>query len=146
MWVVVAGITAHWRLVIIYENHWLWIPAATLFGLGIWFYSHSSKDFSARQLGGLPEVVAGPCEQRLVTTGIRAHVRHPVYLAHLCEMLAWSVGTGLAVCYGLTMFAMITGAVMIRLEDEELGQRFGEEYQRYKAQVPAIVPKLVGWE
>ena len=27
-------------------------------------------------------------DQRLVTSGIRARVRHPVYLAHLCEMLA----------------------------------------------------------
>jgi len=142
MWVVVAGMTVHWREVRLYDNSWLWIPAVALFASGMWLYSQSSKDFSARQLGGTPEIVAGHREQRLVTTGIRAHVRHPVYLAHLCEMLAWSFGTGLAVCYGLTAFAVITGAVMIRMEDAELEQRFEEEYRQYKARVPAVVPKL----
>ena len=142
MWVVVAAMTAHWRAVGLYDNSWLWIPAAALFASGIWLYLQSSRDFSARQLGGVPEVVAGRHEQRLVTTGIRAHVRHPVYLAHLCEMLAWSVGTGLVACYGLTAFAVITGAVMIRMEDAELERRFGVEYDQYKVRVPAVVPKL----
>ena len=142
MWVVVAGMTAHWPTVRLYDNSWAWIPATALFASGIWLYSQSGKNFSARQLGGMPEVVAGRHEQRLVTTGIRAHVRHPVYLAHLCEMLAWSIGTGVVVCYGLTAFAVVTGAVMIRMEDAELAQRFEEEYQQYKARVPALLPKL----
>ncbi len=84
----------------------------------------------------------GHREQRLVTSGIRAHIRHPVYLGHLCEMLAWSVGTGLAVCYGLTAFALVTGAIMIRLEDRELEQRFGEAYREYRRQVPAVLPRV----
>jgi protein-S-isoprenylcysteine O-methyltransferase Ste14 len=145
MWLAAAGITVHWRAVKLYDNSWLWIPAAALFASGIWLYWQSSKNFTAQQLGGLPEVVAGGHQQRLVTTGIRAHMRHPVYLAHLCEMLAWSLGTGLAVCYGLTVFAVITGAIMIRMEDAELELRFEEEYRQYKARVPAAVPKLNRW-
>jgi protein-S-isoprenylcysteine O-methyltransferase Ste14 len=89
-----------------------------------------------------PELQVEHREQRLVTTGIRARVRHPVYLGHLCEMLAWSVGTGLIVCWLLTGFAMITGAVMIRMEDAELEKRFGEEYLIYRNEVPAILPRL----
>lgn len=140
MWIVIAVFTARWRQIALYSTGWSWMPAIGLFGAGFWLYAHSSKNFSARQLGGIPEVVAGHSEQRLVTTGVRAHVRHPVYLAHLCEMLAWSIGTGLAVCYGLTVFAVITGAVMIRMEDEELRKRFGEQYVAYKKRVPAILP------
>ena len=98
-------------------------------------------NFGKQQLYGLSELKAGGAEQRLVTTGIRAKVRHPVYLAHLCEMLAWSVGTGLAACYGLTTLAVVTGAVMIRKEDAELEGRFGEEYRRYCESVPALIPK-----
>jgi hypothetical protein len=52
-------------------------------------------------------------------SGIRSRVRHPIYLGHLCEMLAWSLGTGLAVCWLLTAWAIATGALMIRLEDAE---------------------------
>jgi len=142
MWIIVALVTVRWRHVALYSSVWLWFPAVGPFGAGFWLYAHSSKNFSARQLGGVPEVLAGHAEQRLVTTGIRTHVRHPVYLAHLCEMLGWSLGTGLAVCYGLTAFAVLTGGVMIRMEDRELEARFGEEYQRYRARVPAVVPTL----
>jgi protein-S-isoprenylcysteine O-methyltransferase Ste14 len=77
-----------------------------------------------------------------VTTGIRARVRHAVYLAHLCEMLACSVGTGLAVCYALAAFGMITGAIMIRMEDTELAERFGATFEAYKKSVPAVLPKF----
>jgi protein-S-isoprenylcysteine O-methyltransferase Ste14 len=57
-------------------------------------------------------------------------------------MLAWSAGTGLAVCWALTAFAIITGAVMIRMEDEELAKRFEGEYLAYRNKVPAILFRL----
>jgi len=56
-------------------------------------------------------------------------------------MLAWSLGSGLAVCFVLTAIAISTGALMIALEDRELESRFGEDYQRYKSNVPAIFPR-----
>ena len=65
-----------------------------------------------------------------------------MYLAHLCEMLAWSVGTGLAVCWGLMAFAIVTGGVMIRMEDGELEQRFGDAYRAYSNSVPAVFPRV----
>jgi protein-S-isoprenylcysteine O-methyltransferase Ste14 len=141
MWAAMAGITARWHDVVLYRTDWLWIPASLLFAVGIFIYSRSGKNFSAKQLGGLPEVYSGNGEQRLVTEGIRARVRHPVYLAHLCEMLAWSIGTGLAVGWGLTAFAVITGAVMIRMEEAELEKRFGAEYVAYRKEVP-MLPRL----
>jgi len=142
MWMLAAAITAPWRKVLIYENQWWWIPAGALFSVGLMLYKFSHSGFTLAQLGGLPEVRRAHGEQRLVTTGIRARVRHPVYLGHLCEMLAWSVGTGLAVCWALTAFAIMTGAVMITMEDQELEKRFGEEYRRYRFSVPAVVPKI----
>jgi protein-S-isoprenylcysteine O-methyltransferase Ste14 len=142
MWAVGALVTAPWRRLAFYQNIWMWLPALALFALGIWLYARSGANFSTEQLSGIPEMRAGESEQRLVTTGIRARVRHPVYLAHLCEMLAWSVGTGLVVCFGLMAFAMITGAVMIRAEDHELERRFREPYRKYREMVPAILPKL----
>jgi protein-S-isoprenylcysteine O-methyltransferase Ste14 len=57
-------------------------------------------------------------------------------------MLAWSAGTGLAVCWLLTAFAVITGAVMIRMEDAELEKRFGDSYRGYRRSVPAVLPRV----
>jgi len=142
MWIGVGCLTGPWRHVHIYATAWTWLPAAALFAVGIFLYSQSGAHFSWRQLGGLPELLPNQREQRLVTTGIRSRVRHPVYLGHLCELLAWSVGTGLVVCWSLTAFAVITGAVMIRMEEAELEKRFGTEYSRYQRSVPAVLPKM----
>jgi len=142
MWIVLGFLTAPWRHIALYTVPWTSIPAVLLFATGIWIYSQSVKQFSRAQLGGLPEVVFGHGEQRLVTVGIRSRVRHPVYLGHLCEMLAWSIGTGLAVLYALTAFGILIGTIMIRLEDAELEQRFGDEYLAYRRQVPAVLPRL----
>ena len=142
MWVGIGAITGQWRNVALYSAVWSWIPAVVLFAIGIFLYTRSGAHFSWAQLGGLPEVRANHGDDRLITTGIRARVRHPVYLGHLCEMLAWSVGTGLLVCWLLTAFAIATGAVMIRMEDAELQRRFGVEFARYREKVPAVVPRF----
>src|SRR5260370_23062121 len=106
MWIVAAASTAPWRGVLLYESRWSWIPAGVLFCCGLLLYKLSHSSFTLAQLGGLPEIRRQHSQQPLVTTGIRAHVRHPVYLAHLCEMLAWSLGTALAVCWTLTALAI----------------------------------------
>jgi len=142
MWIIVALITSPWRRTVLYHTYWTWIPALVLFAVGFYLYSQSIGSFSAKQLGGIPEVHGRNREQRLVTTGIRSRLRHPVYLAHLCEMLAWSLGTGLLVCWGLTAFAAGTGALMLRMEDAELEKRFGADYARYRERVPALLPRL----
>jgi len=146
MWIGMGLLTGPWRKLALYATAWTWIPAAVLFIAGIYLYSRSGAHFSWSQLGGLPElrnnVRADNQNQRLVTTGIRARVRHPVYLGHLCEMLAWSLGTGVAVCWLLTAFAIATGAVMIRMEDAELEKRFGEDYRQYRLAVPAVLPRI----
>jgi protein-S-isoprenylcysteine O-methyltransferase Ste14 len=142
MWLLLGAITAYWRELTVYHQLWTWIPAATLFCAGLLLYKLSHSKFTLKQLGGLPEILPDHSQQILVTTGIRARVRHPVYLGHLCEMLAWSVGTGLAVCWALTAFAIVTGTVMINMEDKELENRFGEEYRRYRSKVPAVLPTM----
>ena len=142
MWIAVGALTAPWRSVAPYSTPWASLPAAVLFVAGFLIYRSAGAHFSWSQLGGLPEVHAGNQQQRLVTEGIRSRVRHPIYLGHLCEMLAWSIGTGVSVCWLLTGFAIMTGAVMIRMEDAELEKRFGDEHTAYRKHVPAVLPRI----
>ena len=87
---------------------------------GLSIYRSASQGFDRAKVSGLAELELGQHEQRLVITGIRTQVRHPIYLGHLCEVMGWTLGTGsLALC-GLLVFAVITGAIMIRQEDAEL--------------------------
>lgn len=143
MWIIVAAITFRWRNLQLYRNILTWIPAVGLLCVGVILYRLAHHKFTLAQLGGLPELSRNSSEQPLAITGIRARIRHPVYLAHLCEMLAWSLGSGLAVCWALTALAILTGAIMIRAEDNELERRFGEEYRRYRASVPALFPNVM---
>lgn len=142
MWVGAGALTGPWRTVQLYSTPWSWAIAVLLFLMGIYVYSCAGAHFSLAQLGGLPEIRTGHQDDRLVTTGIRARVRHPVYLAHLCEMLAWSMGTSLLVCWLLTGFAVVTGAVMVGMEDAELEERFGEQFRDYRRRVPTLLPRF----
>ncbi len=142
MWIALALLTRPWRRVHIYETNWSWAVAALLFAMGIYIYSQARRQFTATLLSGRPELEVERHPQTLVTGGIRDRVRHPIYLGHLVELLGWAAGTGLAVVYALLVFAVLTGWFMIRLEDRELEQRFGEPFRDYKRRVPAILPRI----
>lgn len=143
MWVALIAITWRFKNFYFYSSPWAWLPAAGLFSLGAWTYLKAGAAFSLKQLSGVPELYSNHGDQRLIKTGIRQFVRHPIYLAHLIEMLAWSVGSGLAICYALMALGVITGAVMIRAEDAELERRFGDEFRQYAATVPAVLPRAL---
>ena len=140
MWLAVGAITWPWRHVLLYDSPFSWLAAAPFFAAGFYLYHRGRARFSFAQLVGRPEVQGDGFEQRLVTTGIRARVRHPVYLGHLCELIGWSVGTGLVVTWGLAAFAVITGAIMIHMEDDELERRFGSAFIDYRRKVPSLIP------
>jgi protein-S-isoprenylcysteine O-methyltransferase Ste14 len=131
-----------WRNIALYRLLWTWIPAAALILAGAFIYTRARYDFSTDQVLGRSELEPHRHEQRLNTSGIRARVRHPYYLGHLCELLGWTIGTGLLVLYALAIFAVVTGALMIAAEERELESRFGQSYRDYKQRVPAILPRL----
>ena len=130
------------RFVHLYVTWFAWVPAAILFLLGLSIYRTAFRSFHHTQVSGLAELEPGRHRQRLVTSGIRSRVRHPIYLGHLCEIIGWCIGTGLIALYVLALFAVLTGAVMIRVEDSELEARFGEAYREYRARVPAVIPRV----
>ncbi len=130
------------RLARYYSTWATWVPAAFLFWTGFSIYSAAFKSFDRAQVSGLAELEPGQHRQELVTSGIRARVRHPIYLGHLCEILAWCVGTGLIALFALAGFAIITGTLMIRIEDRELEARFGKPYRAYRRAVPAVIPRF----
>ena len=144
LWIAAGALTAPWRRAVFYTRPLMWAPAVVLIALGLWIYSRARVQFSADQVLGRSELQPGLHEQRLHTAGIRARVRHPYYLGHLCELLGWTLGTGLVVLYVLTGVAVVTGALMLRLEDAELERRFGEPYRAYRQRVPAFFPRFRG--
>jgi protein-S-isoprenylcysteine O-methyltransferase Ste14 len=138
MMAFIYSVTWPWRQAVLYRAPFAWLASVFLFGAAIVIYHRSRLGFSHGPLVGRNGWNARR-GRRLVTSGIRQEVRHPIYLAHLCMLLAWTVGSGGIVLYGLTILALLTGWPMIRQEEAELESRFGDEYCAYRRAVPAAL-------
>jgi len=82
-------------------------------------------------------------EHELVTTGAYARVRHPIYLAFICVMVLvlfisanWVIGLS-----GLLLVISIPAA-RVPIEERELSDRFGEQWESYRERTGAFLPRL----
>jgi protein-S-isoprenylcysteine O-methyltransferase Ste14 len=130
-----------WHAVRVYTKWWTWELALPFFAVGIRTYSRIRLGFG-RKLTGEAEVRPEEHEQKLVTTGLHARMRHPIYFAHLCNLSACAIGSGLLEPFVfLAVSLFLTFPLMIWLEERELEKRFGQSYRDYKREVP-LVPFL----
>ena len=138
-----AAFVLGWRFrhVHLYISWMSWIPAVLFLLMGFALYQAARQGFEREKIIGLAELAPARHPQQLITTGIRARVRHPFYLGHFCELFGWMLGTGSLALAGMVVFSLLTGAIMIRKEDDELEQRFGEPFRRYRKSVPAFLPR-----
>ncbi len=126
----------------IYEKPLMLVPGAGFIALGFYVYALALPGFGKIKVSGLAELEPDRHEQSLITSGIRSRVRHPIYLGHLLEVIGWALATGSMALFALLAFALISGALMLHLEDTELETRFGEPYRAYRRTVPAIIPRF----
>ena len=141
---IVLGLvlTWPWHRETLYDTPYAWLAAVPLFGAAISIFRRIKPHFTNQQLVGRNELAPDRFEQRLVTTGLHARVRHPIYGAHFLMLLGWTVGSGLLVGYAMLGFALVAGTLMITLEERELERRFGEPFREYKRRVPAFFPRF----
>lgn len=135
-------LTWPWHRETLYDTPYAWFGALPFFVAAMSIFRRVKAHFSNQQLVGRNELAPERFEQRLVTTGPFARVRHPVYSAHFLMLLGWTVGSGLLLCYAMVGFALVAGTLMITLEEHELEDRFGEPFREYKRRVPAFLPRL----
>jgi protein-S-isoprenylcysteine O-methyltransferase Ste14 len=145
IWLAIMAIfalaTFPWHEKQLYSTPLSWLVGFVFFVLAILGYRRS-KGFGRARLFGLAELAPERHEQRLITSGMHARVRHPIYLAHLCMLTAWTLGSGTVAMFALWLTGVVTGAIMIHMEDAELEERFGNEYREYRQRVPAVIPRF----
>jgi protein-S-isoprenylcysteine O-methyltransferase Ste14 len=111
-----------------------------LAGFGTIILVKSSKNYSLNKFLGFKPSVKD--DQNLVITGLYSKIRHPLYAGLVLIFLGYFVFAGTATA------AVHLGCLLIYLpfgiyfEEKNLVIQFGEAYQKYKAEVPAIIPKL----
>lgn len=97
---------------------------------------------SARTLGRQWRFDAGlNADHELVQSGAYRVVRHPIYASMLCMLL----GTGFLITpfprlVVAVMFFLIGLEIRVRIEDELLASRFGEQFRDYQRRVSAYLP------
>jgi protein-S-isoprenylcysteine O-methyltransferase Ste14 len=143
IWAVIifalGWVTWPWRSVRIYSSPWMWAPAALLFWFGLRTYAGIRSGFGTHKLSGEAELRPREHAQELVTTGLHARMRHPIYVAHLANLAGWAIGSGLMVSVILlAVSALSTFPLMIWMEEHELEKRFGQRFREYKARVPLV--------
>jgi methanethiol S-methyltransferase len=138
-----TAITWPWSAWRLYSTPWMWVPAAVLFAVGLRTYRRIFSEFGGHKLSGEAELRPEEHEQELVTTGLHASMRHPIYLAHLANLAGWTVGSGLVVNFALLALSLfVTFPLMIIIEERELLARFGDSYREYQSRVPALSVSL----
>ena len=116
-----------------------WHPVALpLLAAGYASYRLSGA-YRLPRAGGPPGMSQGMPE-RLVTDGVYARTRNPMYLGHLVFL------TGLALLTRSPVAVALLGALgpwygtRVAADERRLQQAFGEEFTRYAEQVPRWVP------
>ena len=85
--------------------------------------------------------------QKLVVRGIYRHVRNPMIVGVFCILLGEAVFFTSLWLLGWFAAAVLLNVTYIPLVEETgLAQRFGDDYLRYKENVPRWIPRLTPWE
>ena len=99
---------------------------------------------------GLAYIVRGGRDKKvyadtLVTNGIFAHCRNPLYLGNILIVSGLGVVADSAVFYFLGIpFFVLAYMAIIKAEENYLSGKFGEEYREYCKKVNSLIPGLSG--
>jgi protein-S-isoprenylcysteine O-methyltransferase Ste14 len=100
-----------------------------------------SRHLRFSTLGGVPELAPDRHPQPLLTEGIYSRIRHPRYLEVLLLMASLALIANNLASYVNWIIGIPSVLVIVRLEERELRDRFGAEYEAYCARVPRFVPR-----
>jgi protein-S-isoprenylcysteine O-methyltransferase Ste14 len=115
------------------EAYWIGVAllaAGILFA--VWARVHLGRNWS-----GTVTVKEG---HELIRSGPYGLVRHPIYTGLICAVLGTAIASGTV--RALVGLSVITLSLLLKLRTEEgfMRETFPGEYERYCAQVPALVP------
>ena len=118
---------------------WLMLLAVPAAVLGVRIARARRRHLTQRILVGVPEISSSD-KGRLITNGIYGRVRNPRYLEFILlsfVYVAFANYSGVWLLYALTFPAI---HLVVLLEEPELRERFGAEYEEYCRRVPRYVP------
>ena len=124
------------------DNRWTTIAGWLIILAGVAVIYLAMRPYDTAEFIGLraPEHAAGL--GNLSTDGLNAYVRHPLYFGTLLCLWGYLLETASGNALVLALVGTIYIYVGARLEERKLIAAFGEEYRRYRASTPMLIP---GW-
>ena len=95
-----------------------------------------------RILTGVPELKGDRNERVLLTEGIYGRVRHPRYVSATLGLLAIALFCNYVGTWALLAIWFPALWLLAVLEERELREWFGAEYDEYASTVPRFIPRL----
>ncbi len=170
-WLVLHPAVNTWRR-IGYRSFWIALPVWVLFGvplalmegplfahrlprnpatyalgtaflaLNLWVSRRVHQEFSFKKLAGLPELNPAHPQRGIVDKGIYAWVRHPRYANMMLGFIAFGLLTGAAGIFLLAILTFLLYLIVTPLEERELREQYGSEYEIYARVVPRFLPRF----
>jgi len=124
-------------------NYLLMALSVAPFALAMAIYLGHRKYLTLPIQVGVPELTGG---QRgvLLTEGIYSRIRHPRYVESILWILGYALFTNYLAMYVAFLLMLPIMHIIVLLEEKELKERFGVEYEEYCRHVPRYVP-IVTW-
>lgn len=113
-----------------------------LYALTVWLDALCRKHLKTTALLGAPEVSERAYPGHLFRDGIYGVVRHPRYVGVILGTLALALVANYVGVYLVLSVCLLGLYPVILLEERELVHRFGRDYEEYRLQVPAMIPRL----
>jgi protein-S-isoprenylcysteine O-methyltransferase Ste14 len=112
-----------------------WIGLATLaagLAFAVWARVELGRNWS-----GSVTVKEG---HELIRSGPYAYVRHPIYTGLIAALMGTAVTVGTLRAWVGVVIIVVAFLRKLRTEEDFMRETFPGEYQRYSAQVPALIP------
>ena len=122
-----------------YTEEWGW--GAVVTGIVLWMYAAWIGLAGVRDLGrNLTPLPKPRSQSELVTTGIYARMRHPLYSAMMAMGFGWGIGWGSIPALGTSILLQWFLIAKARHEENWLKARYSN-YKEYAEKVPRFFPR-----
>lgn len=113
------------------------VAGVALIGFEIWLFGKLTRDLGAERLIGKTEVSGGGSIAR---HGIYAHIRHPRYLGSFLAIVGACLIAARPALWAVAAVWTVLMLAAIGLEEREMSERFGTEFEAYAREVPRFIP------
>ncbi len=111
----------------------------TCLGVAVVVFRAVRRQLPVRVQMGIPELDPR-AEQRLLTEGVYARIRHPRYVETLLALLGFALVANYLAGYVVFGLGVLFLHAVVLLEERELRERFGVAWDEYARRVPRYVP------